>query len=152
MISPIDKSHGRIETRSCYITTDIEWLEQKKEWEGLSGIGMIESRVEMLNTGITTQSVHYVLYSKADMTAQQVLESKRTHWSVENNLHWILDVNFGEDSMRMRTGFAGENMNILRHLALNLIKTETSYKASVNLKRKKCILSFDYLLNVFRVS
>lgn len=148
----VDKSHGRIETRECYSTTDIEWLEQKKDWHGISGIGMIISNVEIIGAEKCEKAVHYVIYSKSDMTAAQLLNAKRRHWSVENNLHWILDVDFGEDNMRMRNGFAAENMNILRHLSLNLLKSEKSYKGSINLKRKKCMLSHNYLLKVFSLS
>ncbi len=99
-----------------------------------------------------TQSIHYLIYSKPTMTAAELLKAKRTHWSIENSSHWVLDVNFGEDHMRMREGLAAENMNIPRHLALNLLKAETGYKRSVNLKRKKCVLSPNYLLKVFSVS
>ena len=148
----IDKSHGRIEIRECYSTTNIGWLEQKKDWYGISGIGMIISNVEIIGTEKCEKAVHYVIYSKSDMTAAQLLNAKRRHWSVENNLHWILDVDFGEDNMRMRKGFAAENMNILRHLSLNLLKSEKSYKGSINLKRKKCMLSHNYLLKVFSFS
>ena len=86
------------------------------------------------------------------MTAAQVLAAKRRHWSVENNLHWVLDVDFGEDSSRMRVRNAAENVNIARHLALNLLKSEKSFNRSLNLKRKKCLLSHDFLLKVFAAS
>lgn len=147
-----EKSHGRIETREGYCTTEIEWLAQKKDWAKISGIGMIKSQVQHLGSDITEESTHYLIYSKSTMTAAELLKAKRTHWSIENSLHWVLDVNFGEDKMRMREGFAAENMNILRHLALNLLKKEVTYKGSINLKRKKCVLSPSYLLKVFSVS
>lgn len=148
----VEKSHGRMETRECYSSTDIQWLEQKKEWCGISGIGMIVSNVQIVGQEKCEKTVHYVIYSKSDMTAAQLLNAKRRHWAVENSLHWVLDVDFGEDNMRMRAGFAAENMNILRHLSLNLLKSEKSYKGSINLKRKKCLLSNDYLLKVFAIS
>lgn len=144
-----EKAHGRYERRECFATTDIDWLPQKEDWAGLSGIGMIISTTQTVGMDGVERGVHYVIYSKMDMSAAQLLAAKRAHWSVENSLHWILDVDFGEDHMRMREGFAAENMNILRHLAINLLKSESSYKASVNLKRKKCSLSPDYLLKVF---
>lgn len=147
-----EKSHGRIEMRECYCSTDIQWLEQKKEWYGISGIGMIISNVQLVGEEKSERTVHYVIYSKRDMTAMQLLNAKRSHWTVENSLHWVLDVDFGEDNMRMRSGFAAENMNILRHLSLNLLKSEKSYKASINLKRKRCLLSNNYLLKVFSFS
>lgn len=148
----IEKSHGRIEARECYSSADIQWLEQKKEWHGISGIGMVVSNVQVVGQENCEKTVHYVIYSKPGMTAAQLLNSKRRHWAVENSLHWVLDVDFGEDNMRMRAGFAAENMNILRHLSLNLLKSEKSYKGSINLKRKKCLLSTDYLLKVFALS
>lgn len=149
----IEKSHGRLEKRECYATTNIKWLSQKKEWKGLAGIGMIISRTEIpTRKNSVAETVQYVIYSKADMSAAQLLAAKRQHWSIENNLHWVLDVDFGEDNMRMRAGFAAENMNILRHLALNLLKSEKSFKGSIKLKMKKCLLSHDYLLKTFAFS
>ena len=148
----VEKSHGRIENRECYISTNIDWMSQKKEWDGLSGIGMIVSHVQTVGEDEIEHAVHYVLYSKSDMTAAQVLAAKRRHWSVENNLHWVLDVDFGEDSSRMRVRNAAENVNIARHFALNLLKSEKSFNRSLNLKRKKCLLSHDYLLKVFAAS
>lgn len=148
-----EKSHGRLEKRECYSSTNIQWLSQRKEWKGLAGIGMIISNTQLLAPEDSrAETIQYVIYSKSDMTAAQLLAAKRQHWSVENNLHWVLDVDFGEDHMRMRTGFAAENMNILRHLALNLLKAETSFKGSLKLKMKKCALSRDYLLKVFSFS
>lgn len=147
-----EKSHGRYEKRECYMTTEIDWLTQKEQWAGLSGIGMIRSSTQIVGAQACEAEIHYVIFSKASMTAEQLLAAKRAHWSVENSLHWVLDVDFGEDSMRMRAGYAAENMNILRHLALNLLKSETSFKGSINLKRKKCMLAPDYLLKVFSAS
>ena len=149
----IEKSHGRLEKRECYASTNIKWLEEKKEWKGLAGIGMIINSTKTINQDTpSTKTVQYVIYSKADMSAAELLAAKRQHWRIENNLHWVLDVNFGEDNMRMRTGFAAENMNILRHLALNLLKSEKTYKGSLKLKMKKCAFSHDYLRKVFAFS
>ena len=145
----VEKSHGRYEKRECWLSEDIDWLENGEKWEGLSGIGMIQSNVQKNGSDSTEVAVHYVLFSKSGMTAAELLAVKRKHWSIENSLHWVLDVQFDEDNMRMRVKNAAENMNILRHLTLNLLKAETSYKGSINLKRKKCVLSPNYLLKVF---
>lgn len=145
----VEKSHGRYEKRECWATEEIAWLHGVEKWCDLSGIAMIRSTVERSGTGLPEQTVHYLLFSKSGMSAADVLRVKREHWSIENSLHWVLDVDFGEDSMRMRVGNAAENMNILRHLALNLLKAESSFKGSLNLKRKKCALSPSYLLKVF---
>ena len=147
-----EKSHGRYETRECYLTTQIDWLTHRENWPGLSGIGMIRSAAQTVGKEPCETMVHYVIFSKASMSAVQLLNAKRSHWSVENALHWVLDMDFGEDSMRMRTGYAAENMNIMRHLALDLLKSETSFRGSINLKRKKCMLSSHYLLKVFALS
>ncbi|MBU9726348.1 ISAs1 family transposase [Diplocloster modestus] len=147
-----EKSHGRYETRECYVTTQIDWLAHKENWPGLSGIGVIRSCTQVVGKEACETMVHYVIFSKESMSAAELLKTKRAHWSIENSLHWVLDVDFGEDSMRMRAGYAAENMNIMRHLALNLLKSETSYRGSINLKRKKCMLSPAYLLKVFDCS
>ena len=145
----VEKSHGRYEKRECWTTEDIAWLHGREKWRDLSGIAMILSIVQKTGSESQEQAVHYLLFSKSGMTASDVLRAKRRHWSIENSLHWVLDVDFGEDSMRMRVGNAAENMNILRHLALNLLKAESSFRGSINLKRKRCALSPSYLLKVF---
>jgi predicted transposase YbfD/YdcC len=86
------------------------------------------------------------------MTAMELLAANRAHWAIENSLHWVLDMDFREDESRMRLGNCATNMNVFRHLALNLIKTESSTKLSVNMKRKRCMLSLEYLLKVIGVS
>ena len=145
----VEKSHGRYEKRECWVSEDIAWLYRKENWRDLSGIAMICSTVQKTDSELPEQAVHYLLFSRSGMSASHVLQVKRRHWTIENCLHWVLDVDFGEDSMRMRTGNAAENMNILRHMALNLLKAESSFKGSLNLKRKKCALSPSYLLKVF---
>lgn len=145
----VEKSHGRYEKRECWVSEEIGWLEDSKKWCGLSGIAMIQSSVQKTASDSSEKAIHYVLFSKSGMTAAELLAVKRRHWAIENSLHWVLDVQFGEDHMRMRVKNAAENMNVLRHMTLNLLKSETSYKGSINLKRKKCLLSPDYLLKVF---
>jgi predicted transposase YbfD/YdcC len=147
-----EKSHGRYEQRECYATTDISWLYGRNEWENLSGIGMIVSQRQKVGSDIIEKAVHYVIYSKASMTAQEILNAKRSHWSIENTLHWTLDVIFGEDNSRMRVGNSAENVSVFRHLAINLIRSEKTSKGSLNLKRKRCMLSQDYLLKIIGVS
>jgi predicted transposase YbfD/YdcC len=148
----VEKSHGRYEKRECRTTTDIEWLEQNEEWEGLSGIGMIKSERQLVNGGAIESATHYFIFSKQDMTAKEFLNAKRAHWGVENSVHWILDMNFREDESRMRLGNSAENMNVMRHMAINLIRSEASPKLSLNMKRKRCMLSLDYLLKIIGIS
>ncbi|MDK2991784.1 MAG: hypothetical protein PWP48_1017, partial [Clostridiales bacterium] len=132
----VEKGHGRIETRECYISNDVEWLEEKDKWAGLGGIGLIKSKRELSDGTVTIQD-HYFLYSLKDTTAGEIMEIKRSHWSIENNLHWVLDMTFREDESRMRIKHSAENINILRKLALELIKHETSVKGSIKSKRQR---------------
>ena len=148
----VEKSHGRYEKRECWTTTDIDWMPQKSDWEGLSGIGMIRTERQIVGSEDIEVANHYVIYSKADMSSVEVLNAKRSHWGIENSLHWILDMDFREDESRMRLGNSAENMNVFRHMAINLIKSEKSTKMSLNMKRKRCMLSIDYLLKVIGVS
>jgi predicted transposase YbfD/YdcC len=146
-----EKSHGRYETRECWTTMDIDWLHNKDKWAGISGIGMIRSKRQQVGSESIEKSVRYIIFSKG-MSAKELLSANRAHWGIENSLHWVLDMDFREDESRMRLGNCATNMNVFRHLALNLIKNESSVKASVNMKRKRCMLSHDYLLKVIGVS
>ena len=146
-----EKSHGRYETRECWATMDIGWLHNKEKWAGFSGIGMIRSKRQQVGIESVESSTKYFIFS-GDMSASGLLAANRAHWGIENSLHWVLDMDFREDESRMRLGNCATNMNVLRHLALNLIKSETSTKLSVNMRRKRCMLSLDYLLEVIGVS
>jgi predicted transposase YbfD/YdcC len=144
-----EKGHGRIETRTCYITEDIEWLSVKDDWEQLSGIGMIIS--ERLIGDKKTVEHNYFIYSQKGATAEQLLAIRRSHWGIENKLHWSLDMTFREDESRVREGHGAENLNVLRHLALNLVKKDTSLKGSMRTKLKFCGLDHTYLLKLLQV-
>jgi predicted transposase YbfD/YdcC len=146
-----EKSHGRYEIRECYITKDIKWLEDAKEWKKLLGLGLIVSSRQIVGEDAISVNKQYFIFS-ADMDAAALLKAKREHWGIENSLHWSLDMTFGEDLCRARVGNAAENLNVIRHLTMGLLKNESSVKASLNLKRKRCALSHDYLLNVLAVS
>lgn len=145
-----EKCHGRIETRTCYITEDIEWLSAKDDWEQLSGIGMITS--ERLIGDKRTVEHSYFIYSQKGATAEQLLAIRRSHWNIENKLHWSLDMIFREDESRVREGHGAENLNVLRHLALNLVKKDTSLKGSMRTKLKCCGLDHTYLLKLLQLS
>ena len=145
-----EKGHGRYETRECWSSMDIDWLYNKDKWRGITGIGKIRSTRQQVGSEKIETHDRYFIFSKT-MSAEEVLGTVRAHWGVENSLHWVLDMDFREDESRMRLGNCATNMNVFRHLALNLIKSEKSTKASVNMKRKRCMLSHDYLLKVIGV-
>ena len=143
----IEQGHVRIETRECYICPEIEWLDSRENWAGLQGIGVIVSKRE--ETGKEPTVVrHYFLYSMGKTCAAEVLRVKRSHWAIENNLHWMLDVAFREDDCRARAENSAENLNILRKMALHLMKQETSSSRSMRAKRLKYAYDFNYALKV----
>jgi predicted transposase YbfD/YdcC len=146
-----EKSHGRYEVRECYTTQQIEWLEGAKDWAKLRGLGLIVSSRQIVGAQAVSLTKQYFIFS-ADMDSAALLKAKRDHWGIENSLHWSLDMTFNEDQCRARVGAAAENLNVIRHLAMGLLKNESSVKASLNLKRKRCALSHNYLLKVLAVS
>ncbi len=129
----IEKGHGRIETRECFICPQIDWLDGAEKWVGLSGIGVIISKREELGKEPTITK-NYFIYSLKTTTAADLLRIKRAHWAIENNLHWMLDVTFREDSSRARLHNAAENLNVLRKEAMQLMNNDPS-KGSMRGKR-----------------
>ena len=104
------QGHGRYESRTCYICEDIGWLDGREKWSGLAGIGVIFCKVEQ--AGKVSKQAHYFIYSRKGMTASQILDAKRSHWGIENQLHWILDMQFREDESRARADNSAENLNV----------------------------------------
>lgn len=139
--------HGRIEKRGYYVENDIGWLKERHPgWEGIAGIGACVATVT--EQGKTTTSVSYSIYSRPDMTAEEYGRNVRSHWGIENSLHWVLDIGFREDESRIRAGNAAENVNVARHMGVNLLKQEKSCKMGIASKRKKCGYDMDYLYKV----
>ena len=140
-----EKGHGRVETRRYWITDQIEWLEGKSEWQGLISIGLVES--ERFVKGKTTKETRCFICSTPPQAAR-FAQAVREHWSIENNLHWQLDVSFDEDKLRVRVKNAAQNLSILRRMILNTLKKEDSSKTSLKLKRKKAGWSEPYLVQL----
>jgi predicted transposase YbfD/YdcC len=141
----VDGNHGRVEERRYWLVSDLTWLTAKREWVGLQSVGMVERQRTV--AGKTTGEVHYYLTSLAG-SGQQFGEAVRTHWSVENGLHWVLDVAFQEDQSRLRRDHAAENMAVLRHLALSLLRQESTCPNGIKVKRLKAALDENYLTRV----
>ena len=142
----VEKGHGRIEKRRCRAVSDPDYLDcvnDRNQWSGLKSLGMVESeRTENGNT--STQTRHYT--SSLPNDARRLLSSVRTHWGIENSVHWVLDVAFGEDASRVRQGNAAENLSGLRRMALNMLKRETTSQGGVAAKRKRAGWDEDFLL------
>lgn len=141
----VDGEHGRIEVRRCYATSDIEWLRQKGDWQGLASIVMVES--ERTISDETSQERRYFISSLA-ADAKPLGKAIRDHWTVENSLHWVLDIAFREDESRIRKDHGPENVATLRHIALNLLKQEKTLKVGIKSKRLKAGWDERYLLKV----
>jgi predicted transposase YbfD/YdcC len=130
----IDKGHGRIEVRQCRLSTDINWLrERHPEWQNLSSIVAIDSQRVIGDT--TTQETRYFI-SSSQAPAAQMQAAVRLHWGIENQLHWVLDMSFGEDQSRIRKDNAPTNVAIIRHAALNMIRKTPKKRMSVKRMRK----------------
>ena len=146
----VDKGHGRIEVRECWTTSDPDYLryinERLSEWPGLRSLAMVKSERRVID-GETTTACRYFI-SSLDSDAKLTLHAVRTHWEIENKVHWVLDIAFREDDCRVRKGNGAENLAVLRYIALNLLKRETSLKCGIKAKRKKAGWDHDYLLKV----
>lgn len=128
-----DKGHGRIETRTAALTTDIAWLQESHHWPGLAAIGKITASREI--NGKTTAETRCYLLSQA-FAPERFNAIVRSHWGIENGLHWVLDVVMDEDQARNRKDHGPQNLALLRKLALNLAKLEPS-KGSMRGKLKQ---------------
>lgn len=142
------KDHGRIEKRRCWLIKDVSWLEQGKDWAGLAGAAVIHTQRTVQTTGEVSESYRYFLYSDGSMTADRFLHLQRSHWRIENNLHWVLDNVFHEDKCQAYIENSAVILSSLRKLALYLTKQETSFKASMRSKRLRCAYDILYALKV----
>jgi len=141
----VGKGHGRIETRTYYITDAISWLAEQDKWKGLRSIGVTISTREI--KGVKTEQRRYHICS-IEPKAQKYAEAARGHWAIENSLHWVLDVVMGEDDARNRKDNSAENMAVIRHLALNLMKNDPSVKLSMKRMKKKLEWDHDYAMSL----
>jgi predicted transposase YbfD/YdcC len=142
----VDGDHGRIEVRRYYASSDLDWLRNKEGWKAIESIAMVESERTVFGKETSIERRYYISSLQAD--ALQIGKAIRGHWSVENGLHWVLDVAFREDGSRIRKDHGPENMATMRHIGLNLLKQDKSLKVGIKSKRLKAGWDEDYLLKV----
>ena len=133
----LNKEHGRIESRKCWVSSQIDWIDQKDKWANFNTIGMIESTRTIKNK-TTTETRLFI--ASLPQNAKLFASVVRTHWGIENSLHWLLDMTFREDESRIREGNSAENMAIIRHTALNMLQNAKKKEAkpiSIKALRKK---------------
>jgi predicted transposase YbfD/YdcC len=147
--SDITKDHGRIEQREAFLCTDLSWFADHAQWAALGGIGCIRSTRTVKD--VTTTENRYYLTTLTDVA--QFARSARTHWGIENKLHWTLDVAFREDYGRNRKDHSAANLAVLRTITLNLIRlepTEKFIKQKLSINRKRLYASYEpeFLLKI----
>jgi predicted transposase YbfD/YdcC len=140
--------HGRTETRRVWVTDEVQWLGQEllDLWPELRSVAMVEA-TRVVHGGKTSSERRYYISSHPGTNAQMIGGMIRSHWGIENKVHWQLDMSFDEDQCRLRKDFAAENVSRLRRLALNLLRKMPG-KESIKNKRLLCLLRDEYLLNV----
>ena len=143
----IEKDHGRIEHRRCYVFDQLDCLHNPRQWPDLKAFVVIDA--ERTTKGKTTCEQRYYITSLA-ADAQRLADAIRSHWSVENRLHWCMDVAFGDDQMRARTGHAAHNLAVLKHITLNLIRLDPiPRKGGIKARRLIAATSDEYREQLF---
>lgn len=140
-----DKGHGRVEVRRYWQTEKIGWFADREAWVGLRSVGVVEAR-RTVNGQDSVERRYYL--SSLPANAEKFGRAVRGHWGVENGLHWVLDVVFGEDQSRARSGYAVENLAATRRLAINLLRRDHTCKRSIKGKLLRAAIDPDYLKHI----
>ena len=146
--SEVDGSHGRIETRTSMVSTDIDWLQEHHHWPALAAIAKV-TRIRESGAKVATQTAYYLLSTV--LAADRLGAVVRNHWGIENSLHWVLDVTMNEDQTRNRKDNGPQNLALLRRLALNLARLEPS-KGSMKGKLKRAGWDDSFLAQILTQS
>ncbi len=144
----VDGGHGRIDIRQAWVITDpatLRYLDPDGRWPDLRCVGMVQAE-RRVGTAVSHETRSYI--SSLAASARTLNDAVRSHWGIENKVHWVLDIAFREDESRARTGHSAHNMAILRHIALNLLRQETTARCGIKARRLKAGWDLPYLLKV----
>ena len=150
-VTDIELDHGRIETRTCSMINDLEIVNLDCKWRNLKSIVKVDSIREFKNSDKPIEKATRYYISSLKSTPEEFQKAIRSHWAIENKLHWTLDVAFSEDASRKRAGNATQNYSVLLKIALNLLKNEKTEKQGVKGKRLKAAWDQEYLNKVLKV-
>jgi predicted transposase YbfD/YdcC len=142
----LDGGHGRIEIRRHWLLAEVEHLIDAHLWPGLMRVGLVEAERRLPGQAPTLEQRYYLLSLDGDV--ERFAHCVRSHWGIENQLHWVLDVAFNEDDCRIRKDHAPENLAVIRHMALNLLRQDSSSKVGIKAKRLKAAWDNDYLAHI----
>jgi len=140
-----EKNRGRIEKREIWCTSKLDWLPQKEKWMDLQTLACVRS--SRTRKGKTSVETKYYITSLIT-TAWEMMVITRSHWGIENRVHWQLDVSYGEDKSKVRKDNGPENLSVLKRCTLNLLKADTKTKAGIKNKRAKAGWSREYMMEL----
>jgi len=143
----VEKDHGRLEIRRYYQSAELDWFADRPKWEKLTSVGMVES-IRIVNDQTSSERRFYL--SSLPLKVEVFARAVRSHWGVENKVHWIMDVCFREDQSRARSGYASENLATLRRFVLNLLKQDKSRKRGIRGKQLDASWDHAYLARLLR--
>jgi predicted transposase YbfD/YdcC len=141
-----ERGHGRERIQGTFVTSDLSGIPMIDEWTGLRTIVMVITEQLNKDGRLTTEKRYY--FSSLGQDAQETANAIRSHWEIENRLHWVLDVAFREDDSRIRRDNGAQNLAVIRHVALNLARQDKTTKLGIKNRLKKCNYDNDYLASL----